>query len=264
MVNVKRQMKELEPLLHRLDEIYEAIGSDYENYFNNIEYFDCRARFHEIKEEFAESIRYTNIAKPLKDSLDRRNDARHLEKLKQRLEAEKYAKKIHLMEQEREYQKWLRNASFAILALVLVFAFFYFRRLHRHRQEQLAELNAAKKDLTEMAQSFREKSAMAENLRLEMEKIAQVDQRSEYLEVLINSTILTDDDWLRFRQVFEKVYPGFIGDMKTQYPALTPAELRYLTLEKLHLSTNEMANILGVTDSAVRKTRSRLRKKIET
>ncbi|MEM8908254.1 MAG: hypothetical protein AAGD05_10450, partial [Bacteroidota bacterium] len=132
-------------LLHRLDGIYETIGGDYENYFNNIEYFDCRARFHELKGEFAESIWYTNLAKPLKDSLARRNDARHLEQLKQRLEAEKYAKKIRLMEQEREFQEWLRNISFVILALVLVVAFFYFRRLHRHRQEQLAELNLAKK-----------------------------------------------------------------------------------------------------------------------
>ncbi|GJM33160.1 MAG: hypothetical protein DHS20C18_21610 [Saprospiraceae bacterium] len=67
-----------------------------------------------MKGEFAEAVHFSKLAEPLKDSLNRRNDARHLEQLKQRLEAEKYDERIRLIEQEREFQKWLRNAALAI------------------------------------------------------------------------------------------------------------------------------------------------------
>lgn len=266
LVSTKLEMgalMEAVPLMHRLDMLYEQVGGMYEHYFNNIKYFECRARFHEMKSEFAEAVHFSKLAQPLKDSLSRRNDARHLEQLKQRLESEKYTEKLRLLEKERALQMWLRNAAFIILALVLALAYIYFKRLNRQRQERIAELEKAKKALAEMVQNFRQKSAMAESLRSEIEKLAQAGERSEYLEQLTNSTILTEDDWLGFRQLFEKVHPGYLEQLKISHPALTPAEIRYLTLEKLHLNTHEMTKILGVTASAIRKARARMRKKVK-
>lgn len=248
-------------LLQRLDELYGAIGKDYENYFNNIEYFEICARYHEMKGHYAEAIHFSNLAKPLRDSLARRNDARKLEQLGQRLEAQKFTQKIQLVEQEREFQKWLRNAACIILALVIISAYLYFQRLHQQKKQRIASLETAKNELSTLTQRFREKSAMAENLRHELDKLAQSGKRSEYLEQLTNSTILTEGDWLNFRQVFEKAHPHFLEDQKSNYPDITPAELRYLALEKLGLSTGEMANMLGVSASAVRKTKARAMKK---
>ncbi len=266
LVSTKLEMDQIEEvglLIRRLGEIYGIIGGDYENYFNNIEYFECLASFHEIKGNFSESVHYNKLAKSLKDSLARRNDARHLEQLKQQLEIEKYTKKISLMERERELQKWLRNVTFAVLIFALLLVYFYFRKLHRQHRQRIVDLESAKNDLAKLTRRFRKKSAMAENLKLEMENLAHLGQRSEYLETLTNSTILTKDDWLRFRQVFEKAYPGFIEEKKFLTPELTPAELRYIVLDKLNLSTKEMANMLGVSPNAVRKTRARLHKKIK-
>ena len=81
------------------------------------------------------------------------------------------------------------------------------------------------------------------------------------MEQLTHSTILTDDDWLRFRSIFEKAHPDFMAAQKLLCPGLTPAELRYLVLEKLQLSTHEMAQMLGVSDNTIRQTRARLRRK---
>ncbi|GJM35130.1 MAG: hypothetical protein DHS20C18_41310 [Saprospiraceae bacterium] len=259
-----QQMGELSGLINRLDEIYQAIGNDYENYFNNIEYFECRARYHELKGEYAASIRYTKLAKPLQDSLARRNDAHKLEQLSHRIEVQNFTQKIQLVEQEMEFQTWLRNGAFVILGLVMLLAYLYFQQLHQQRKQQMTALVTAKNDLDVLTQQFRKKSAMAENLRQEMDKLAQSGVRSEYLEQLTNNTILTDDDWLNFRQVFEKVHPGFLENQNALQPNLTPAELRYLALKKLGLGTGEMANILGVSNSAVRKTRTRMRKKVDT
>jgi DNA-binding transcriptional regulator YiaG len=165
------------------------------------------------------------------------------------------------VESEKELQKWLRNAALVILALVLVLAFVFFQRLQRKRRQKETELAAAQNDLAALTQGFREKSDMVENLHLEMDKLAASGERSHYLEQLTHSVILTDDDWAQFRAVFEKVHPDFIAAQKTAHPDLTPAELRFLVLEKLDLNAHEMANMLGVSVNTVYKTGQRLRRK---
>jgi DNA-binding CsgD family transcriptional regulator len=84
-----------------------------------------------------------------------------------------------------------------------------------------------------------------------------------YLNTLANSTILTEQDWEDFSKLFDKVHTGFFVRLKEKYPNITPAETRLLCLTKLNLSTKEMAGMLGVSTDAIKKTRQRLRKKME-
>ncbi|MEZ4960345.1 MAG: hypothetical protein R2830_11060 [Saprospiraceae bacterium] len=256
------KLGEASSLLQRMDDIYKVAGKHEYFYFKNAHFFEAYARYFEMKGDYAAAVRYANLAKPLQDSLGRRNDARKLEKIKQRLEAEKYSEKLLLVESEKQLQEWLRNAALLLLLLVGLLAFVNFRRLRHKRRIALLELDAAKKDLATFTQHLREKSELAENLRLEMEKLSRSGERSDYLEQLTHSTILTDEDWTQFRGIFEKVHPDFIAEQKTLHPGLTQAELRYLVLEKLQLSTHEMANMLGVSDGTIRQTRMRLKRKI--
>lgn len=256
------KVAEATQLLQRMKVIYEAVGKDDHNYFKNIKYFENCARYHEMKGDFGTALQYTNLAKPLKDSLERRNDARKLEKITQRIEAEKYMAKLQLVETEKQLQKTLRNAALIILLLVGGLAFGNYRRLQYKRRQALKELESAKSELESFTLRLKEKSELAENLRLEMERLSKSGERSDYLEKLTSSTILTDEDWTQFRSVFEKVHPNFIEEKKTQHPDLTQAELRYLVLEKLQLTTHEMANMLGVSDGTIRQTRMRMKRKV--
>lgn len=258
------KVDEAAQLLQRMKVIYEAVGKDNFNYFKNIKYFENYARFYEMKGDFATAIHYANLAKPLKDSLERRNDARKLEKIMQRIEAEKYMAKLQLVESEKQLQKTLRNAALIIMLLLGGLAYGNYRRLQFNRQQAKKELEAAKSELATFTQRLKEKSELAENLRSEMERLSKSGERSDYLEKLTSSTILTDEDWLQFRSIFEKVHPNFIEAQKTQYPDLTQAELRYLVLEKLQLTTHEMANMLGVSDGTIRQTRMRMKRKTGT
>ncbi len=255
------KLAEAAPLMRRLDRLHEAVGGVYDNFSSNASYFERRARYEEMRGDLAASMRFARLARPLRDSLDRRNDARKLERLQQRLEAQKYTEKIRLVEREKELQKWLRNAAFAILALGLGLAYGWWHRQRHLRRQSEAELEAARAELAALTQNYREKSDMAAQLRLEVERLAATGERSQHIEQLLHSVILTDDDWLRFRAVFEKVHPGFVEEQRAQQPDLTQAELRYLVLEKLNLTTHEMAAMLGVNDNTVRQTRARLRRK---
>ncbi len=254
--------EEASALLRRVDEINRLRGAlSKEEYLKPIRFYQSYARLYEMKGDYAAAIRYANLAKPLQDSLERRNDVRKLERIQQRLAAEKYTEQLRHAESEKQLQTWLRNAAIAVMLLVLALAYSTFRRLQYKRRQKEAELETARKDLESLTNGFREKSELVENLRLENDKLSKRGERSEYLEQLAGATILTEEDWVKFRAVFEKVHPDFIARQKEQFPDLTPAETRLLVLEKLNLSTQEMANMLGVNKNTINQTRLRLRKK---
>ena len=266
LISTKLELKKLDeagPLLKRAAEIASILDQKEDpEYFKHVKFYQNYARYYELKGDYAEAVRYSNFAKPLQDSLDRRNDARTLEKIKQRMAAEKYTEQLKLVESEKQLQKMLRNAAIVIMLLMGGLAYGNYKRLQFKRKQAAAELEAARSELATFTQSLREKSELAENLRIELDKLSRSGERSEYLEKLTRSTILTDEDWSQFRSIFEKVHPNFIETQKTQYPDLTQAELRYLVLEKLQLTTHEMANMLGVSDGTIRQTKMRMKKKI--
>lgn len=248
--------------LRRMDELLAKAENKNYYYFKRIRLYETYAEYFEKKGNLNEAYRYTNLAKPLQDSLDRKNDARKFEKIQQRLEAEKYTQQLELVESEKQLQKMLRNAAIVIMILMGGLAYGNYKRLQHKRKQAAAELEAARSELEIFTQHLREKSEMNEKLRSELERQSKSGERSEYLEKLTKSTILTDEDWSQFRSIFEKVHPNFIETQKTQYPDLTQAELRYLVLEKLQLTTHEMANMLGVSDGTIRQTRMRMKRKI--
>ncbi|WP_303318460.1 hypothetical protein Q4Q34_03895 [Flavivirga abyssicola] len=81
------------------------------------------------------------------------------------------------------------------------------------------------------------------------------------IEALIDTKILTQEDWKNFRKQFVKLYPFFFTSLKAKDVLLTKSEERLLALEYLNLSTHEIAGRLGVSDRSVIVSRYRLRKK---
>lgn len=257
LISIKLELKKIadaEILLRRADSIWAKIGYKEYNYFKQIKLWEAHAQIAEIRGDYAASMRYARLAKPLQDSLARQTDSRKLEKIKQRVEAKKYTEKIRLIEHEKLVQTRLLYAALLGLLGLAFTAYWNYRRLLNKRRQAVAELEA-------YLQNALEKTARETAYARENGSVPDPGERSRYLQELLQSTILTEQDWVQFRALFEKVYPDFIGAQKTLYADLTQAELRYLVLEKLQLSTQEMARMLGVSDGTIRQTRFRLRKK---
>jgi len=252
------QLDEASALVRRSEEIQKVLDTDPEasvHYFAPLRFLKNIARYHELRGDYAAAMHFVRQAQVLQDSLDRRNDARKFAHLQKRLEIEKYNEKVRMVEREKKLQQSLFFAAGIIFLLLFGLGYSNFRRLQIKGRLTLAERDDARKALDNSIREFREKSEQVETQ-------AAQGERNQYLEQLAGSTILTDKDWQHFRAVFEKVHPNYIAGQKTLYPGLTPAELRYLVLEKLGLSTRDMANMLGVSDGTVRQTRLRLRRKI--
>jgi DNA-directed RNA polymerase specialized sigma24 family protein len=131
-----------------------------------------------------------------------------------------------------------------------------------------SELIHSKKTLDNYTDSMLEKTDMLEKFRTEVEALKNLKSKELYeerigqLDHLNKITILTDEDWYKFQELFEQVYKGFFVKLKEKLPGLTPAETRLVCLTRLQLSTKQMADVLGVSQDTIKKTRYRLRKKL--
>lgn len=231
--------------------------------FKSIRLYNYLSQYYAEKKEFNNAYLYLKKAHQLQDELDRKTNANDIINLQKHFYIEKYTEKISDINEKEKFQKWISNSYLIILILVLLSGLLYVRILQRKRKEKEVAFQSAKNQLVYFKEAFQEKSVLVDNLRLENEKLNQEGQKSDYLEQLTKATILTEKDWSDFRTTFEKVFPNFITEQKSLFPAITQAEIRLLVLEKLELNTQEMANMLGVNKNTIHQTRLRLRKKVE-
>lgn len=141
--------------------------------------------------------------------------------------------------------------------------------LNQQREELAAQnqalIDSKKRQLLLYSQNILEKSELIHQLNYEIESLKKSnsiqDQIKKFSKVL-NSTILTDDDWEEFKKTFEDVYPNFFAALRLKFPEITASELRLSALIKMNLSLKEAANSLGISADSVKKSRYRLKKKI--
>jgi hypothetical protein len=141
--------------------------------------------------------------------------------------------------------------------------------LNLHREE-LATQNKAlieskKQQLQLYSKNLLEKSDLIQKLSEEIESLKQKSSDEEQVKNfsrVLNSTILTDEDWERFKKTFQEVYPNFFGTLRFKFPEITASELRLSALIKMNLSLKEAASTLGISAESVKKSRYRLKKKI--
>jgi tetratricopeptide (TPR) repeat protein len=164
-----------------------------------------------------------------------------------------------------------------ILTAILAILFINRQQIRRKRDKLLYEkekqrmedeLNNAKIMLDEYLKNMVEKNELLEQFKTDVEDLKKLkakeiaEARIENIEILNKTTILTEEDWNKFKELFEQVHKGFFIRLKEKLPDLTQAEIRLVCLSKLKLDTKQMAGILGVSTDTIKKTRYRLRKKL--
>ena len=69
-------------------------------------------------------------------------------------------------------------------------------------------------------------------------------------------------DWEKFREVFEKVHPGFFTEIKSRYTSLTVTDIRICAYIRIRMSLNEVASLLNISLQSLHTSRYRIRKKL--
>jgi len=211
-----------------------------------------------------------------RDSLSNRESVKKITQIEIQYEFEK---KEEANKAEQEKKNIITYSALAILSLLFILAILFINRqqirrkrdklLFEKEKEQMEnELKNAQIMLDEYLKSMVEKNELLEQFKTDVEnlkilKAREIDEnRIENLENLNKATILTEEDWNKFKKLFEQAHKGFFIRLKEKLPDLTQAEIRLVCLSKLKIDTKQMAGILGVSTDAIKKARYRLRKKL--
>lgn len=222
--------------------------------------------FSKVQPDLKNAGRYADSLLAYDDSVNVLNDRKAFNQAVLKIETEKHLNEINQLESKRKEQIILRNSLLIGLVLVAIIGFLWVNRqlLKRNKEKELAQqqLRFAEQELISYTRQLREKTQVLDQLREEISTGNSTQERTENMSKLLSATILTEDDWKKFQQLFEKVYPGFLMHLKENIPDLTATDTRMLALTKLKISLKDMALMLGVSYDAVKKAKQRLRKKI--
>ncbi|OQP58261.1 hypothetical protein A3860_08045 [Niastella vici] len=228
-----------------------------------------RARLFKYIKRFDSAFFYLDTARRVVNKLNQHRDALIFSQAEQKVAVELHLSEIKLLESEKSKSELLRNFIIVVILLVLVIAAQLIFRQQLKQKKDAALLNNAAMQLKYYIESAREKNQLIDQFKREIEHLhalpeqhTVLQEKEEIATKLRQYSILTEDDWNEFRSLFEKVQTGFFDKLKLQFPDLTPSEQRLLALMKLKLSKREMAGMLGIAPDSIKKTRQRIRKKI--
>lgn len=182
-------------------------------------------------------------------------------------------------------QKMLLRFSFigGVVILSLSVSFLIYRdkanRIQRLRQLEIEEFKQAKqnserklKEAHSSLESYKvylqEKNAQIERLTRELTEINStllppqaLKEKKTSIKELLNSHLMTDENWELFKAAFISERREYYHSIKQNFQDLTESNLRIILLQKLNLTNQGTAHLLGITIDAVKKAKQRMRKK---
>lgn len=225
----------------------------------------CRSIIYQNQGKYKEALDYLNKHYSVKESIAGKKVISQISAL-----AEKYKKEeqqLILNKKQLELEKSLRakeryaGISFSMLSAIFVGIWLWRRQNIRNKKEAIEN----QKNLTDLTNLMIEKSAVILELEeklSETKSSIEIANAQEEERTLYSQRILTNNDWSSFKYSFEKVYPGYLKKVRDQYPTITEAEERLFLCLKLNLKSKETALMLGISNDSVKKSRNRLRKRL--
>lgn len=222
----------------------------------------------EAKGDFQTATEYLIKRTLLRDSINGVEVQAKITKLE--VEHESRLKELEIQKSQAELttaRRSLERDAIIIIALLLFIAlglWLWRRKTHRAKIKQ--EEN--QQNLLDLTKLLMEKNTMLTSLKAQVSEQSTSQQKTssekgEPLENLYDQRILTKADWAKFKVLFEKAYPGYLLRLRSYCPSLSEAEERLFLFIKLNLTRRETATILGISADSVKKTRNRLRKRLE-
>lgn len=227
------------------------------------------------------SLRKLNI---LEEQLANADGKKNLERNNILAQKERYANKLSLANTQFEKEQLKSRAIIVVSVLLfcIIILLIIFNRkqlkirkdkydktvlkleLEKIKSEQ--KLSETNKTLSSYSVYLSEKNEQIELLNSEILKIkksasSSIEKEKQQLQKLLDSHLMTDENWLNFKNAFQNEYPDYFQSLIDDFPDLTESNLRTITLMKLGLSNQEIASLLGITIDAVKKSKQRLKKK---
>ncbi|WP_298421774.1 tetratricopeptide repeat protein [uncultured Kordia sp.] len=191
--------------------------------------------------------------KSYSDSLYNIDNTKKIQELELKFKFQQEKREVQLLADNESAKKKIYLILFIITLLLSAIIAFLVKRDFKYKKRLLQLENKA---------LLREKEQIT-NAFNQLKNSTNAEERIKAKQEILKLKILTDDDWLHFRDKFELLYPSFLNLLKDSNFQFTKSETRFLILKKLDLETKEIANMTGVSNDSVLKTQYRLRKKLD-
>lgn len=267
-------LKEVEKIKKSLNSLQTTKGID-----DLEQIFYLRSYAESQKGAYQEAYKLLDSALILTNEMHRIKSAELIKKHEDKENIEKYFRHKAEIENQKKINVivWT-GAVFVVILLLIIFMISIQKQKIIHNQKQIKlelekkqiklELDNAIQKLDQLTASFLEKNKEIQQYQEELnlieqhpEKNEQTIERINHLNNLLSEAIITDEKWIQFKRAFEKVHQNFIPGLKTKLPLLSEAEIRYVVLRKLNLSSKEIAALLGIQPDSIRLYRHRILKK---
>ncbi|RFC55908.1 transcriptional regulator [Brumimicrobium aurantiacum] len=254
---------------------------DYVNGYSPLmTYYDTKTIYWERLKDYEKAYKYYKKSIAYQDSSKLAYDQANLQNMIFQIEFQKKKNESELkIEEERRKGQYFYGLAIILLIISIACVFIIYllrkRKIVEHKVLELekekihTDLQRNEEKLTGILKTLSEKNEIIEVLHNEIIKTEKLKANTElekekvHIYEKINSfTLLTENDLLEFKHLFNKVHPGFYNSLIKKHSDLTNSEIRLAMLLKLNLTNLEMSRILGISQDSVRKSNLRLRKKL--
>ena len=249
--------------------------------------YRLKAKIAEAQGDPKQAVHYLNTFIKYNNILQQQKDAEQLQKIVWKWESERYELALIEADNKRKQDR-IRDISVGMVVILSLLSITLL--IHRSRQkirlksiklekEQLAllvekqqldeELLQSKRDMKDFLVRIRENENVIHRFEEDLYNAQQQHQKDNVVEIqnslnqMLESHIMTDERWYKFKTLFETTNPGFFDELTLRYPNVSESNLRLLAFSKLNLSNQSIAHLLGISLDGVKKAKQRLRKKID-
>ncbi len=186
----------------------------------------------------------------------------------------KYDKEVERRKLDR-FMMWSLVAALVVLTLIAAGVIYHIRRANRAREHMMRDqvlLNDYQRQIEELERSGEDTSKDIQTLRMKMdtlqaqqtEKLSEGRALYQHLVAGESAVAWSKEQIQKFIEYYKVVNLPFMLQMESDYARLSPGNRFFLILQDMGMSDEQMTHILGVSDGALRTTRSRLRQKRAT
>lgn len=139
-------------------------------------------------------------------------------------------------------------------------------RLENEELRFRLELDSKNRELTSSSLMLIEKNQALDELMRRIKDGGEAGEIAKRTVLELRNQIRAhaggENEWVDFRTHFEQVHPDFFLRLKERFPALTEYELRLCAYLRTGMSGKQIAMMLSVQPESIKKSRTRLRRKL--
>lgn len=236
-------------------------------FYNNLKEISLK------KQDYKKYADYDSECLKLANSIKESQENVMIHKAIAKYELQSKDEKITLLSKENKLMMWLGITSLLVL-LISILLYFYHYKLNKTKQLLVEETKIKLKKEKEQVQKelmnsilhIEKKNEILTNLKEKLTSLQVLNSTPSNTAILkiIDDGILVDDDFEKFKDNFNIVYPEFFQKLQDKAQnSLTQLDLKYCGFMLMKLSNKEIASQMNVEPKSIRMARYRIKQKLQ-